>query len=90
MSKANDKLTEGFIYAEMFNKVIEIPRTRLSEMHRNQKSAEGRDITKGGGGNTTNVMKQFALKEPSYTFVDSGRDKRGFHINPRLVKTISQ
>ena len=86
MSKANDKLTEGLIYAEVFNSVPEITRKRISEMHRNQKSAEGRDICKGGGGNTTNVMKQFALKEPSYKFVDSGRDKRGFHINPRLVR----
>jgi hypothetical protein len=86
MSKANNKLTEGFIYAEIDNGKTEISRKRLSEMHRNQKLAEGRNPKKGSGGPTTDVMAQFANSNSSWDLIDDGRDKAGRRINPRLVQ----
>jgi hypothetical protein len=85
MSKANDKLTEGLIYSDMANGATVISRIRVSELHRNQKIAEGRDIRKGSGSNTTNVMIQIANNEPSWDFNHDGRDALGRYINPRLV-----
>jgi len=86
MSKANDKLTEGLIYSDIANGATVITRVRVTELHRNQKSAEGRDIRKGSGGNTTQVMKQISQAEPLWDLVDDGRDKAGKRIRPRLIK----
>ena len=85
MSKANDNLTKGLIYSDMDNGATEISRKRVSELHRNQKSAEGRNIHKGSGGNTTNVMKRISEELSSWDLIDDGRDKLGRRINPRLV-----
>ena len=87
MSKANDKLTEWFIYDEVANGATEITRERITERHFETKTKLGRDPFKGSGGNTTEVMK--AVKNDIGWFFDNdGVDALGRYINPRIVKNM--